>query len=178
MISYYFWKGDKSMNKETFLTMTPEERVKEINVLLQKYDLKQIAEMLDIPYSTFTKEMREGDYFYHQSDKRYYPFIRSEKGLQKTGKVERSNEVELNFIKENLDDLKGLLQMYQDNTLLLLDEQIYGKNANFATKSIKMNLEIYEEFSQFCEEHYRHLKIQDLIAQSLLDFMKKYRRDP
>lgn len=63
--------------------------------------------------------------------------------------------------------------MYQENTLLLLDEQIYSKKVNFVTKSIKMNLEIYEEFGRFCEEHYRHLKLQDLIAQSLLDFMKK-----
>lgn len=167
------------MNKDKFFTMTPEERVKEINALLQKYDLKQIAKMIGIPYSTFTKVMRiGGDFFYHQSDKQYYQFIRSEKGLQKTGRVEQSNEVELNFIKENLDHLKALLRLYQENTLLLLDEQIYSKKANFVTKSIKMNLEIYEEFSQFCEEHYRHLKMQDLIAQSLLDFMKKYRRDP
>ena len=28
------------MNKDKFFTMTPEERVKEINALLQKYDLK------------------------------------------------------------------------------------------------------------------------------------------
>lgn len=58
MIFNYFWKGDRLMNKDIFFTMTPMERVKEINVLLQKYDLKQIAEMMDIPYSTFTKEMR------------------------------------------------------------------------------------------------------------------------
>lgn len=87
--------------------MTPEERVKEINALLQKYDLKQIAKMIGIPYSTFTKEMRiGGDFFYHQSDKQYYQFIRWEKGLQKTGRVEQSKKVELNFIKENLDHLR------------------------------------------------------------------------
>ncbi|MED3824420.1 hypothetical protein P4561_11930 [Priestia flexa] len=165
------------MNRDKFFTMTPEERVKDINALLQKYDLKQIAKMIGIPYSTFTKEMRVGDFFFHQSDKRYYPFIRSEEEVQKRAKSEHENELELEFIRNNLNELKGLLQMYHHNTLLLLDEQIYSKNATFVTKSIKMNLEIYEEFSQFCEEHYRHLKTQDLIAQSLLDFMKKYRRD-
>jgi hypothetical protein len=53
------------MNKDTFLTMAPEKRTKEVNLLLQKYDLKGVADLLEIPSSTFSKIMREGDYFYH-----------------------------------------------------------------------------------------------------------------
>lgn len=45
--------------------------------MLQKYDLKKVAEIVGIPYSIFTKEMRVGDYFYHQSDQQYYPFVKS-----------------------------------------------------------------------------------------------------
>lgn len=98
------------MDKDTFFTMKPSIRVKEVNHLLQKYDLKKVAEIVGIPYSTFTKEMRIRDYFYHQSDKQYYPFVRSEEERLKSEQKDESDE--LSFIKEHFDTLKGLLQMY------------------------------------------------------------------
>ncbi|MFD1779890.1 hypothetical protein ACFSFW_14595 [Fredinandcohnia salidurans] len=162
------------MDKDTFFTTKPSKRVEEVNLLLQKYDLKKVAEMFGIPYSTFTKEMRAGDYFYHQSDKQYYPFVRSE---DERLKVEQKDEsAELAFIKEHFDTLKGLLQMYQSNKLLMLDERIYSRVAKYENKSLKMNTELYEEFKKFCEEYYPQYKIQDLICQSLMDFQCKYSR--
>ncbi|WP_410490199.1 hypothetical protein [Bacillus subtilis] len=50
-------------------------RVKEVSYLLKKSDLKKVAQIVGILYSTFTREMRVDDYFYHQSDKEYYPFV-------------------------------------------------------------------------------------------------------
>lgn len=162
------------MDKDKFFTTKPSKRVEEVNRLLQKYDLKKIAEMVGIPYSTFTKEMRVGDYFYHQSDKQYYPFVRSEYERLKAEQTEESEE--LSFIKEHFDALKGLLQMYQPNKLLVLDERIYSKEAKYENKSVKMNTELYGDFKKFCEEYYPQFKIQDLICQSLLDFLSKYGR--
>ena len=88
------------MDKDTFFTMNPSIRVKEVNQLLQRYDLKKVAEIAGIPYSTFTKEMRVGDYFYHQSDKQYYLFVRSEEERFKAEQKEESDE--LFFIRNTL----------------------------------------------------------------------------
>lgn len=162
------------MDKDSFFTMTPERRVQEVNRLLQKYELKEIAALIGIPYSTFTKEMRKGDYFYHQSDRKYYRFIRDEDEKSIKGKYGDS-EV-LSFIQENFDTLKSLIQNYQSSSFLLLDERVYRSNANFVNKSIKMNSEIYEEFSKFCEDNYPQYRLQDLIAQALIDFINKYKK--
>ncbi|WP_339197701.1 hypothetical protein [Aeribacillus sp. FSL k6-2211] len=160
------------MDKDTFFTMTPEERVKKVNELLQKYELKEIADLIGIPYSTFTKEMRKDDYFYHQTDRKYYRFIRDEKNIK--GKY--SDSEVLSFIQENFDTLKSLIQNYKSSSFLLLDERVYRSNANFVNKSIKMNSEIYEEFSKFCEDNYPQYQLQHLVAQALIDFMNKYKR--
>jgi len=161
------------MDKDTFFTTKPSIRIKEVNQLLQKYDLKQVAEIVGIPYSTFTKEMRVGDYFYHQSDKQYYPFVRSEEERKKVN--EKGELSEITFIQKNLNTLKNIVQLYEKNKLLLLDERIYGNDAGFVNKSIKMNTDIYEEFSKFCDDQYPHLKMQDLIAQALINFMNSYK---
>lgn len=137
------------MDKDTFFSMKPSKRVEEVNRLLQKYDLKKVSEIAGIPYSTFTKEMRAGDYFYHQSDKQYYPFVRSEKERLKAG--QKNEPDELAFIKENLEALKDLLQKYQSNRLLALDDRVYSKEAKYENKSIKMSNELYDEFKKFCE---------------------------
>ncbi|WP_189777722.1 hypothetical protein [Virgibacillus halodenitrificans] len=77
---------------------------------------------------------------------------------------------EINFVKENREVFIKLLEMYQSNNLLILDESVYNKNAEYLNKSNKMNKEIYELFSQLCNENYHHLKMQVLIAHALLDF--------
>lgn len=161
------------MDKETFFTITPSKRVEEVNLLLQKYELKEIANLIGVPQSTFSKVMREGDYFYHQSDRIYYPFVRSENERLTEGKQEKTPELE--FIKEHFDALKGLIRKHQSKTLIL-DERVYNRHSKFVAKSIRMNNSIYEEFGKFCEEHYPHLKTQDMIAQSLLEFMERYKR--
>lgn len=80
----------------------------------------------------------------------------------------------LQFLKENFDQLKQLLNSVQ-RPPLVLDQRIYSKNAVFANKSIKMNEEIYESFTKHCNENFPQFRLQDLIAQSLLDFMGKYK---
>ena len=66
------------MDKDKFLAMTPAERVRIVNKLLQDHDLRGVAKVLEIPSSSLSKIMREGDYLYHKADKKYYPFVRSE----------------------------------------------------------------------------------------------------
>lgn len=161
------------MDRDTFIAMTPQKRVEEVNKLLQKYDLKEISKLIGIPSSTFSKLMREGDYLYHQGDKKYYPFVRSEEKRIHESEKDQSNEVL--FIRKNADTLKRIVQQFEGQGLLLLDKRIYSKGVKFVSKSIRMNNDIYEEFSSFCEEYYRHLREQDLIAQALIDAMERYK---
>jgi hypothetical protein len=84
---------------------------------------------------------------------------------------------ELLFLKKHLDVLKKLTSNYEKSSFLALDKQIYAPNARFVNKNIKVNQQVYEQFTKLCDSKFRHLKIQDLIAQALLDFIYKYSTD-
>ncbi|MDF2065097.1 hypothetical protein [Bacillus sp. Cr_A10] len=158
------------MNKDEFITLSPAKRVEEVNHLLKRHTLKEIATMVNFAYSTFTTEMRNnGEYQFNKKNKQYVRVIASETNE----KVESDS---ITFIYDNRQALQRLVDLFQSNRLVLLDERVYAKNATYENKSIKMNKDIYKYFSQFCENYYPHLKMQDLIAQSLLDFMERYKR--
>ncbi|WP_099157565.1 hypothetical protein [Virgibacillus ndiopensis] len=161
------------MDKDTIFTLAPEKRVQEVNKLLRKYDLKEISRLIGIPSSTLSKLMREGDYLYHQADKQYYPFVRSEEERVVTSN--RKVDDETTFIRENMITLRKVVQYFKESGNLLLDKRIYSKNTKFVNKSIRMNNDIYEEFSSFCEDHFPHLNTQDVIAQALIDAMNRYK---
>ncbi|MFD1447952.1 hypothetical protein [Oceanobacillus profundus] len=163
------------MDNQTFIAMSPAERVKKVNKLLQDHDMKEISNLIGIPSSSFSKIMREGDYIYHKADKRYYPFVRSEE--ERGSKIDTEENRELAFFSQHIDTLKKVIRQFEEHGSLLLDKRIYSKDADFVNKSIRMNNNIYAEFSTFCEEYYPHLKNQDLIAQALIDAMKKYKPD-
>lgn len=161
------------MNKDEFLTMSPAKRVQEINKLLESYSLKEISNFIGIPSSSFSKIMREGDYFYHKADKKYYPFVRSEEERLIQSK---SNENQYNdFIEQHENTLKMIIEHFENTGLLILDKRIYSNDSVYSNKSIRMNNDIYEEFINFCRKHYPHLKVQHIIAQALIDAMKKYK---
>lgn len=160
------------MNKELFFNLTPAKRVVEVNKMLKEHDLKTVSEMIGISSSTLSKEMRVGDYLYHQADKQYYPFVRSE--AERIKAQEQSEDDEFLFISENMNILQEIIDEFKGERYLQLDKNIYAKNAKFFNKSIKMNSDIYKDFSDFCNSNYPHLKMQDIIAQALLDAMKHY----
>lgn len=161
------------MDKDTFLTMPPSKRVEEVNKMLKKHTLAELYELLEIQSGAFSKLMREGDYLYHQADKQYYPFVRSEEERVKSPQNGESDE--LAFIKRNLGTMNKMIQQFEEQGLLLLDKRIYSKDAEFVNKSIRMNNAIYEAFTGFCEEYFPHLKTQDVIAQALIDAMTRYK---
>ncbi|WP_256860489.1 hypothetical protein [Paraliobacillus ryukyuensis] len=51
--------------------------------------------------------MRVGNYFYHQSDKQYYPFVKSDDERNKADQKDKSDE--LSFLTEHFDALKSLV---------------------------------------------------------------------
>lgn len=167
------------MNKEEFLTMDPETRVKKINKMLETTPLNEIAKELDIPYSSFLSEMTKGDYVYIKRDKKYFKFIRDE-NTQLGSRAETFTadySEELSFLKNHLGTLKRMVSSQENVQPLILDKRIYDAKTKFVNKNIKVNVSIYQEFTALCENKFRHLKIQDLIAQALLDFINKYSKD-
>ena len=46
------------MDKDKFLAMTPAERVRVVNKLLQNHDLRGVAKVIGIPSSSLSKIMR------------------------------------------------------------------------------------------------------------------------
>lgn len=161
------------MDKNTIISMPPVKRVQEVNKMLKEHSLSEICEHLGIPSGSFSKLMREGDYLYHQADKQYYPFVRSEEERVSSTNTEQNEDI--TFIKSHIDTLKKVIHQFEESGNLLLDKRIYSKNADFANKSIRMNTSIYEDFSKFCEDYFPHLKTQDVIAQALIDAMNKYK---
>lgn len=161
------------MDKDKFLAMTPAERVRIVNKLLQDHDLRGVAKVLEIPSSSLSKIMREGDYLYHKADKKYYPFVRTEEERVTSTKSKESNG--LSFIEQHKNTLRKMIEQYEYTGLLILDKRIYSNDATFSNKSIRMNNDIYEEFSDFCDKYYPHLKIQHIIAQALIDAMTRYK---
>lgn len=157
--------------------MDPDIRAEKINALLENSDLRGVSQMLDIPYSTFTKEMQKGDYVYIARENKYFKFIRNKNDYVSSKSYIKGTEdytEELAFLKENLEMLKKLVANSEENKMLILDKAIYDTKAKFVNKNLKVNEAIYEKFSKLCESQFPHLKIQDIIAQSLLDFINKY----
>lgn len=150
--------------------MPPEVRVTEINEMLLSMTLKKVSETLDIPYSTFLKEMTTGDYVYIQRENRYFKFVRENDYTPQTLFYEDFAE-ELYFIRENLTHFKSMIVTEPE---LKISKKIHNKDAIFSNKSIKMNEEIYANFSSHCQDKFPQFRLQDLIAQSLLDFIEKY----
>jgi bifunctional pyridoxal-dependent enzyme with beta-cystathionase and maltose regulon repressor activities len=159
------------MKKEIFMKMKPNERVKEINKLLQKHELKEVASMMDIPFSTFCKEMRKGDFFYSQSDRKYFHFIRDE-NHQRNKNIEYD---EINFISENIEVLKELIENFKGSlSQMVISEKIYNNASTYVMKTFKLNNDVYEDFYNLCHQKYPHIRIQDLTGQALHEFTTKY----
>ncbi len=133
--------------------------------------------MLDIPYSTFTKEMQKGDYVYIARENKYFKFIRNKNDYVSSKSYIKGTEdytEELAFLKENLEMLKKLVANSEENKMLILDKAIYDTKAKFVNKNLKSERSHLRKILKLCESQFPHLKIQDIIAQSLLDFINKY----
>lgn len=160
------------MDKNKLISLQPSERVKMVNKLLEEHSFEEICEMFGLSTGTFSKILREGNYFYHKADKKYYPYVHSEEERIQKNNPEKSDE--LTFIKNKIDTIKRIIQQYEESGNLLLDKKIYDNNANYVNKTIRINSDIYDSFIVWSKQHYPHLKSQDLLAQSLLDLMKRY----
>lgn len=171
------------MNPEEFMNLSIEEKLRVVNKMLkneEKDHLKRVSERVGIPYSAFTKTMRNnGDYQYNQTSKKYEKLIsleEYEKYLHTATKKENESNETLDFIEKHLDELKQLLEVNQNQ--LILSPEVYDPSCSTTSKSFIVNADVYDQFTKLCSTHYPHLRQRDLVSQSLLDFVRRYQKTP
>lgn len=160
------------MNKNNFLNLDSRQRVSLVNDLLKNkvFDLQQVADHIGINYSTFTKIMQEDDFVYIKRENQYYKFIRNENAIST---IDNSADDLTSFLNENKDILKQIIEKHKANNDFTIDKKIFA--SKLSTKTFRMPEELYQQFVLTCEREFPHLKIQDIIAQLLLDFSDKYK---
>ncbi|KGR79848.1 hypothetical protein [Ureibacillus manganicus] len=161
------------MNKDKFLTTNSKNRVAIVNELLKRegFDLQRVADALEINYSTFTKLMQEDDYVYIKRENQYYKFVRDEGQIST---ISNQSNSEMDYIKKNFPLLKSIIERYKHNDDFIIDKRIFRSTSKISSKNFRMPDDLYQNFVATCENEFPHLKIQDIIAQLLLDFTDKY----
>lgn len=159
------------MNKEKFLALDCKQRVEVVNDLLKNnHDLQQVADKIGINYSTFTKVMQEDDFVYIKRLNQYYKFLRVENAVLS---IDNSADDLTAFLNENKDVLKQIIEKHKASNDFTIDKKIFA--SKLSSKTFRMPEELYQQFVLTCEREFPHLKIQDIIAQLLLEFSDKYK---
>lgn len=166
-------QGGVPMNKDKFHTTNSKNRVAIVNELLKRdgFDLQKVADALEMNYSTFTKLMQEDDYVYIKRENQYYKFVRDE---SQVSSISDQTDSEMDYIKKNFSPLKSLIERYKHNGDFIIDKRIFRSTSKISSKNFRMPDDLYQNFIATCENEFPHLKIQDIIAQLLLDFADKY----
>ena len=161
------------MNKDKFHTANSKNRVAIVNELLKRdgFDLQKVADALEMNYSTFTKLMQEDDYVYIKRENQYYKFVRDENQIPT---ISTQTDSEMDYFKKNFSLLKSLIERYKHNDDFNIDKRIFRSTYKISSKNFRMPDDLYQNFVATCENEFPHLKIQDIIAQLLLDFTDKY----
>ncbi|WP_033544193.1 hypothetical protein [Planococcus sp. CAU13] len=166
------------MNKEVFFSMEKDKRAEAVNKLLIGRNQSEVAELIGVSQSILSKEMMKEDFTYIARENKYFKFVRSPKDAIWLKNQNNSTEsLEMAFLRDNLEKLKQLVTDFEEGIVLSLDKEIYSPGAIFVNKNIRINQAVYEKFIVHCSKQFPHLKIQDLIAQSLLEFVGKYSTD-
>lgn len=97
-----------------------------------------------------------------------------EKYLQFEGNTEEKADEALKFLKEHLEDLKKLLEI--NHNQLVLDPKVYEPTSKTASKTLQVNVGIFNQFTELCSTRFPHLRQKDLVSQSLLEFVQKYQK--
>ena len=165
------------MNKDNFTTISSKERVKIVNDLLQseENDLQKVAKIIGIKYSTVTKLMQEDDYVYIKRLAKYCKFIQDDSVMiEPTSSIEESKE--LTFIKENFTIIQSLVEKARKSSDFTLDKRIFH-SSKLIMKNFRISEEVYEQFSNICKQQFPYLRLQDIIAQLILNFNDQYSKE-
>lgn len=163
------------MNKQELLSMKEEERVKVINeMLLEKgvTKVEDVANKIGISASNLGKIMtQEGLYCCSRSFKQYVPRERNDFNVTLD-----KNEV-VKYLQENYHAIKKLIDRElktESDKVLVLSPKVVQSSSEYVVRNTKVGKSVNEQFTKLCEEKFSYLKMQDLLAQAMLEFTEKY----
>ncbi|MFC0015223.1 MULTISPECIES: phage antirepressor KilAC domain-containing protein [Allobacillus] len=162
------------MGQQRLMKMEPMERVVYVNTLLQKETsnhLKNVAKNLGMSPSTFSKIMREGNFQYHQVDKMYYKLVPLQEYKKMKPNSSSHTDDLMDFLTENIDELKRIIEFSSKQPII--EPEVYDPKAKSVIKSVQVNSDIYSRFQNLATR-FPHLRLNTLISQCFLDFIRKY----
>jgi hypothetical protein len=115
--------------------------------------------------------MQEDDYVYIKRENQYYKFVRDESQITHNPS---SEDDELTYIKLHFSTLKSLIERHKENRDFTLDKRIFRSSSKFSTNNFRILDDLYKQFVKTCEQEFPHLKIQDILAQLILNFVDQY----
>lgn len=162
------------MNQQEFLKMEEEERVSFVNQMLIETNAAKLADIsmkVGMSASTFSKKMSEGAFVYSRSMKQYVP-----KYSKDTCDNSVTTEEVISFLKAHFQTLKGVIDQRKNNEeqVLVLSQEIIGKGEH-VVKNIRIPKHVNDRFAKLCEDKFSYLKLQDIHAQALCDFIVRYK---
>ena len=165
------------MDTQEFMSLSALEKVELVNKMLKENDfqLKIVASKLGLPESTLSKVIRGNScYQFNKTSKQYeriMPIEEYKKYLQ-SGSNENKMEETLQFVTEHLEELKGLLLTHE--TQLILEPEIYDSKSATITRTITVNEDIFQAFSNLYYSRFSHIRLREIYSKCLLDFIKNY----
>lgn len=171
--------------------------IKYINSLLQEgKSVKDVRETLGISEKKFQKEIKALGYKYNQKERLYISAYKpitevletepikdivvdtkpTTKETTSTTTLTTTQSTTIDYLTDNLDVLKQLLENYKRNTTYD-DKGIYinlvsDKHLDPKPKSIRINEFVWREWQEFTKD--LTFSKSDLISQALLEFMKNH----
>ncbi|MBO1910918.1 hypothetical protein J4G37_39770, partial [Microvirga sp. 3-52] len=140
------------MNTEDFMNLSMIDKVEIVNQMLaneKENHLKEVAQKLNLSYSTFTKIMRDqGNYQFNQTSKSYEKLmiLREYKEYLRTKTNKGAQNESIQFLEDHLEEIKTLLDVHANN--LVLAPEVYDPSCKTINKSFQVNEEIYNQFSE------------------------------
>ncbi|AOM82064.1 hypothetical protein [Salisediminibacterium beveridgei] len=162
------------MNKDQFFSMDPHVRVKKINKLMENNSLEEVAESIGVARSSFSKEMQKEDYVYIKRYNQFFRFVRDQDASPSFNQVNQNETMQ--FIEDHKKDFERLF-LNMRGKRVDIDPTIYDNNTKVITKSIRIREHVYQDFQTFCQSNWPQFNVQDLLAQSLIEFMHKKQND-
>ena len=149
----------------------------DINSINQKLtegkSLKQIAEELNVGYSTIKSKLNEAGY--KKIDGQYI-IENNSNVLLPTPDADEPKQIETDIINDILLRLETLEKIIGNNTNDKKTIIIDLPEAEEHVTSFSLNDEVLRQWKEFCSSN-KGFKNKDLIAQAMIEFMDKYNRD-
>lgn len=177
--------GDLYMNKECFLKLTIEDKVMELNKVLESgKTVSEIRKEWGISEKLLQRVLREGKYKFDHKEKQYKLILDSDNYDSNKVVVVNKEKYKSNdnvVISKNEYDLliRKVDEMYkwfecQTNIVEVHELKIPVNNNKAVTRSFKVYEDILEQFTEYCRSH-NNYKVQDIVTLALKELMEKYK---